>query len=339
MEGVERIWEDAAVEVHRLVVGPVENNVYVVRCRRTGDALLIDAANEHDRLLEVCQALGVRSIVETHGHWDHVQAVGAVRDAGYEVAVRAEDAGMLESYDLLLGGRRRPRGRPAPRADRPHPWAHAGLHLLRGRGHTAASSAATPSSPAARATPRPTSATSRSSSDRSPTRIYAAYPDETIVLPGPRGDDDDRRRAPAPRRVGRAGLVARPVTGAGRGSTRSSVCSSAPSSTAHLLREPVVAQHLVERRHRRERVGDELVVEVLVAADRSREVPGVHEQVVDDDAAHELLERHRPERARPRRSPASTGSATFARRSATARSKRTTSPAARSSWTGAPTKS
>ena len=102
MEGVERIWEDAAVEVHRLVVGPIANNVYVVRCRRTGDALLIDAANEHDRLLEVCQALSVRSIVETHGHWDHVAAVGAVRDAGYEVAVRAEDAGMLESYDLLL---------------------------------------------------------------------------------------------------------------------------------------------------------------------------------------------------------------------------------------------
>jgi len=102
VEGVERIWEDAAVEVHRLVVGPIANNVYVIRCRRTGDALLIDAANEHDRLLEVCQALGVRSIVETHGHWDHVAAVGAVRDAGYEVAVRAEDAEMLESYDLLI---------------------------------------------------------------------------------------------------------------------------------------------------------------------------------------------------------------------------------------------
>lgn len=102
MEGVERIWEDAAVEVHRLVVGPIANNVYVVRCRRTGDAVLIDAANEHDRLLAVCKALGVRSVVETHGHWDHVAAVGAVRDAGYEVAVRVEDAGMLESYDQLL---------------------------------------------------------------------------------------------------------------------------------------------------------------------------------------------------------------------------------------------
>lgn len=99
---VDRIWDDATCEVHRTVVGPMDNNVYVVRCRRTGDSLLVDAANEHDHLLEVCRQLGVRKVVETHGHWDHVQAVPAVRDAGYEVAVTAQDAGMLPSYDLLL---------------------------------------------------------------------------------------------------------------------------------------------------------------------------------------------------------------------------------------------
>ena len=36
---------------------------------------------------EICQELGVRQVVETHGHWDHIQAVPALRDAGYEVAV------------------------------------------------------------------------------------------------------------------------------------------------------------------------------------------------------------------------------------------------------------
>jgi len=102
MTKAERLYEDAQVEVHRLVVGPIDNNVFVVRCRRTGDAVLIDAANEHERLLELCTSLGVRSVVETHGHWDHIQAVPQLRDAGYEVAVRAEDAAMLDSYDLLL---------------------------------------------------------------------------------------------------------------------------------------------------------------------------------------------------------------------------------------------
>jgi glyoxylase-like metal-dependent hydrolase (beta-lactamase superfamily II) len=95
-------YQDGQVEIHKVVVGPFDNNVFVVRCRQTGDALLVDAANEHEQLLELCQRLGVRKVVETHGHWDHIQAVPQLRDAGYEVAVRAEDADMLPAYDLLL---------------------------------------------------------------------------------------------------------------------------------------------------------------------------------------------------------------------------------------------
>lgn len=102
MDNVELVWSDANAEVHRFVVGPIENNVYVVRCRTTGEATLIDAANEHDRLLRVAKDLGVTSVLETHGHWDHIGAVEQVRDAGIDVWVRAEDAGMLPSYDHLL---------------------------------------------------------------------------------------------------------------------------------------------------------------------------------------------------------------------------------------------
>ena len=95
-------WSGTGVEVHKVVVGPVENNVFVIRCTSTGEAVLIDAANEHERLLELCRTLGVRTVLETHGHWDHIQAIPAVRDAGYEVGVTAEDAAMLPSYDYLL---------------------------------------------------------------------------------------------------------------------------------------------------------------------------------------------------------------------------------------------
>jgi glyoxylase-like metal-dependent hydrolase (beta-lactamase superfamily II) len=102
MDDVELVWSDGAAEVHRFVVGPVENNVYVVRCRRTGSAALLDAANEHDRLLRVATRLGVTSVLETHGHWDHIQAVEQVRAAGIDVWVRAEDAALLPSYDHLL---------------------------------------------------------------------------------------------------------------------------------------------------------------------------------------------------------------------------------------------
>lgn len=80
----------------------MDNNVFVLRCKQTGDAVLVDAANEHERLLDLCTNLGVRKVLETHGHWDHIQAVPAVRDAGYDVGVTAEDAAMLDSYDFVL---------------------------------------------------------------------------------------------------------------------------------------------------------------------------------------------------------------------------------------------
>lgn len=95
-------WEDTAAEIHKVVVGPMDNNVFVVRCKQTGEAVLIDAANEHERLLELCQSLGVRTVIETHGHWDHIQAVPELRDAGYSVHVTAEDAAMLPAYDEIL---------------------------------------------------------------------------------------------------------------------------------------------------------------------------------------------------------------------------------------------
>ena len=97
-------WANADLEVHKLVVGPFDNNVFVIRCRDTGDAVLIDAANEHEQLLELCRRLDVRRVLETHGHWDHIQAVPALREAGYEVAVTAADAPMLKDvgYDVFL---------------------------------------------------------------------------------------------------------------------------------------------------------------------------------------------------------------------------------------------
>jgi glyoxylase-like metal-dependent hydrolase (beta-lactamase superfamily II) len=95
-------WEDTQAEIHKVVVGPVDNNVFVLRCKQTGEAVLLDAANEHDRLLELCRRLNVGTVLETHGHWDHIQAVPQLRDAGYSVHVTSEDAAMLPSYDELL---------------------------------------------------------------------------------------------------------------------------------------------------------------------------------------------------------------------------------------------
>jgi glyoxylase-like metal-dependent hydrolase (beta-lactamase superfamily II) len=95
-------YEDNQAVIHKVVVGPYDNNVFVLRCKQTGDAVLLDAANEHELLLDLCRDLNVRKVLETHGHFDHIQAVPAVRDAGYEVGVTAGDANMLPSYDFVL---------------------------------------------------------------------------------------------------------------------------------------------------------------------------------------------------------------------------------------------
>ncbi len=95
-------YEDSQAEIHKLVVGPVDNNVFVLRCKESGEAVLLDAANEHDKLLELCKRLNVGRVLETHGHWDHIQAVPQLRDAGYSVSVTAEDSAMLPSYDEVL---------------------------------------------------------------------------------------------------------------------------------------------------------------------------------------------------------------------------------------------
>lgn len=95
-------YEASDVRIDKLVVGPFENNVFVVRCKRTGEAVLFDAANEHDLILDVSRATGVRRVLTTHGHWDHIQAVEAVRDAGIDVGIATEDAAMLPAYDFTI---------------------------------------------------------------------------------------------------------------------------------------------------------------------------------------------------------------------------------------------
>jgi glyoxylase-like metal-dependent hydrolase (beta-lactamase superfamily II) len=76
--------------------------VFIVRSKRTGEAVLVDAANEHELLLDVARATGVRRVLTTHGHWDHIQAVTAVRDAGIDVGIAAADAAMLPAYDFVI---------------------------------------------------------------------------------------------------------------------------------------------------------------------------------------------------------------------------------------------
>jgi glyoxylase-like metal-dependent hydrolase (beta-lactamase superfamily II) len=96
-------FEDARLRLDKIVVGPWDNNVYVLRDKATGEGILLDAANEHDLLIPVARAANVRRVLTTHGHFDHIQAVTAARDAGIDVGVASQDAAMLPGYDFVIG--------------------------------------------------------------------------------------------------------------------------------------------------------------------------------------------------------------------------------------------
>ncbi|MGV0874414.1 MBL fold metallo-hydrolase [Mycolicibacterium sp. XJ879] len=67
----------------KVSVGPMDNNAYLVTCSRTGETLLIDAANDAEILLDLIEkhAPKLSLIVTSHQHFDHWQALAAVADA------------------------------------------------------------------------------------------------------------------------------------------------------------------------------------------------------------------------------------------------------------------
>ncbi|MFD8966161.1 MBL fold metallo-hydrolase [Streptomyces sp. NPDC059568] len=72
------VHELPALMISKVAVGPMENNAYLLRCRATGEQLLIDAANDAATLLTLIGDDGIASVVTTHRHGDHWQALAEV---------------------------------------------------------------------------------------------------------------------------------------------------------------------------------------------------------------------------------------------------------------------
>ncbi|MFI6472516.1 MBL fold metallo-hydrolase [Streptomyces sp. NPDC050516] len=64
--------------ISKVEVGPMSNNAYLLRCRTTGEQLLIDAAADPATLLTLIGDDGIASVVTTHRHGDHWQALAEV---------------------------------------------------------------------------------------------------------------------------------------------------------------------------------------------------------------------------------------------------------------------
>ncbi|HSJ36069.1 MAG TPA: MBL fold metallo-hydrolase [Acidimicrobiia bacterium] len=101
------------ISITKLAVGEYENNAYVVACERTSRGVIVDAAAEAGRILAACEEVVVESILTTHGHLDHVQALDPVKDAlgipwylhlaDVDIAGRSPDEGLTDGQEIVVG--------------------------------------------------------------------------------------------------------------------------------------------------------------------------------------------------------------------------------------------
>jgi glyoxylase-like metal-dependent hydrolase (beta-lactamase superfamily II) len=73
--------------VGKVAVSEMANNAYLLRCTATDEALLIDAAAEPAILRALIGDADLRTVVTTHGHWDHHRALPEIVAATGAVTV------------------------------------------------------------------------------------------------------------------------------------------------------------------------------------------------------------------------------------------------------------
>ena len=94
--GTADVRELPGLRITKVATNPFNNNCYLLRCTATGDTLLVDAAGDAPVLLALLGGDPLVGVVETHGHWDHVQALAEVVEAtGAPVLAAAGDAADL----------------------------------------------------------------------------------------------------------------------------------------------------------------------------------------------------------------------------------------------------
>jgi len=67
------------MQIKTIKVGSLQTNCYVIVDEKSKEAVIIDPGDEAEKILPEIDGLNICYIVITHGHYDHIQAVGVVK--------------------------------------------------------------------------------------------------------------------------------------------------------------------------------------------------------------------------------------------------------------------
>ena len=85
--------------IKKLTVGPIQANCFILGCKETREAAVIDPGDEADRILRALTEakLILKYIINTHGHFDHAGANARLKSVtGAEILIHKLDAYMLD---------------------------------------------------------------------------------------------------------------------------------------------------------------------------------------------------------------------------------------------------
>lgn len=85
--------------VKKFVVGPLEENCYIIGDESTKQAVVIDPGDESDRIIELIEnnSLQILAIICTHAHFDHIGCVGDIKKAtGAKIMLHKDDVALYE---------------------------------------------------------------------------------------------------------------------------------------------------------------------------------------------------------------------------------------------------
>ena len=95
------------MNIETLVVGPIETNCYIASDPVSREAVIIDAGDDAEEILAYVEQnrLQVKYLLNTHGHFDHIQANDAIREkTGAKLAIHADDVELLASPEKVNAG-------------------------------------------------------------------------------------------------------------------------------------------------------------------------------------------------------------------------------------------